>query len=421
VCRGDLHHLIDRRFPDRPVSPVCLVCDGFAALSDGYGGRVTAGPATDLLGGRYALGPVVGRGGMADVHRATDTVLDRDVAAKVFKPHVEDVDRTSSEVRLLASLNHPGLVSLFDAGTTDDGSPWLVMELVEGPTLAACCLDGSLGPDALAVVGADLAEALAHCHSRGVVHRDVKPANVLLTPDRRAKLADFGIARLVDGARHTATGLTVGTAPYFAPEQVRGTRVGPPADVYSLGLVLLECLTGQREYAERDAVACAVARLHRDPVVPDRLPSPWPGLLRRMTAADPDDRPTAAQVAAVLRSSVTGVPTEAVPVPGEDVHPTGLSRLPGAEPLADRTTVLDPYPSAADATQDRAAAGDRRALREPAAGRRLVHDRSVQAVLVGLLLTVALAGGFVAAGGLAGGAGDTPDTPLERLEQSVQR
>ncbi len=275
---------------------------------------MTSGPP-QLLGERYELGPVLGYGGMARVHRATDTVLGREVAVKVFRVDIDahDAARVQNETSTLASLSHPGLVEVYDAGTFDmdesGPTPYLVMELVDGPTLANCCVDGSLTPEQVAAIGADLAAALAHVHDRGIVHRDVKPANVLLADVARAKLTDFGIARIVDGARHTQTGLLVGTAPYLSPEQVQGLAVGPPSDVYSLGLVLLEALTGHREY-DGQGVESALARLRRQPVVPATLPAPWPGLLTAMTAQDPAGRPTAHHVGVALAAAAGGEPTQ---------------------------------------------------------------------------------------------------------------
>jgi serine/threonine protein kinase len=261
---------------------------------------------------RYELGDVIGVGGMARVHRARDTVLDRDVAVKVFRADLDDEAeaRAQQEMQTLAKLSHPSLVEVHDAGPG-----YLVMELVEGPTLAtATSVD-------LLSVGAAVAEALAYVHAQGVVHRDVKPANILL-PETGAKLTDFGIARVLDGARHTSTGLTVGTAPFLAPEQVTGDPVTPATDVYALGLVLLECLTGKREY-DGPPVEAALARLTRRPHIPDTLAEPWPGLLAAMTSRMPSMRPTAAEVANVLR----GEATVQVPLTPVGVVPTRVARV----------------------------------------------------------------------------------------------
>ena len=326
---------------------------------------------TALAGGRYLLGEVVGSGAMSQVRRARDTLLDRDVAVKVFRDDLSD-EMAKAEMTTLAGLDHPRLVQVHDAGTG-----YLVMELVDGPHLGTRC--GSLSPDEVAAIGADVAEALSYVHSRGVVHRDVKPANVLLSRSG-AKLADFGIARIVDAARQTGTGLTVGTAPYLAPEQVTGQEVGPPADVYALGLVLLECLTGRREYTG-GAVECALARLHRQPEVPV-LPGPWSPLLRAMTARNPADRPTAAEVVQTLRGSHSGTTNPPTVVLPRVVRPSTPVRR------------LDRLPAP---------------LRTPLAA---------ACAAAALLLVVLVAAG-------AGGEEPKPKTPLEqhldRLEQVVQR
>src|SRR5206468_309302 len=179
------------------------------------------------------------------------------------------------------------LVSVYDAGTTEDtGQPYLVMQLIDGHTLADELREGVLPAERSARYGAALADALAYVHAQGFVHRDVKPANVLVSNDGRVHLADFGIARLVDSAHTTRAGEVVGTPAYFAPEQVAGEPVGAAVDVYSLGMVLLECLTGERSF-EGTAMEVAVARLARDPDVPEHLPAGWRRLLRAMTARDP--------------------------------------------------------------------------------------------------------------------------------------
>ncbi|MDV8023106.1 serine/threonine-protein kinase [Rhodococcus sp. IEGM 1330] len=291
-------------------------------------------PHDHLLAGRYRLGTVLGRGGMADVVHADDHVLGRSVAVKIFR-HGEPPDtaqRIDAEIRTLASLSHPGLVTLYDAGTAPDASgvpvPYLVMELIDGPTLSAYRQGRTMDGAHVARIGCELAEALAYIHDQGVVHRDIKPANILVAqaPDvgvgQCAKLADFGIARIVDAERLTEHGTTVGTAHYLSPEQATGTSAGPPTDIYTLGLVLIECLTGTMVF-EGSAVAAAVARLHRDPAVPEGLGSDWHALLTEMTSRRPEDRPAAAAVAHRLRGlsrSTTPLPRTAV----MPVEPTNM-------------------------------------------------------------------------------------------------
>lgn len=288
-----------------------------------------------LLNDRYELGPLLGSGGMADVHRATDRLLDRQVAVKVLRDVAGDpADRArfTTEARTLANLSHRGLVTVLDAGI-DEEHPFLVMELVEGRSLSAALAEGPLSAVETARVGAELASTLAHTHDRGVVHRDLKPANVLLGDDRRVKLADFGIARLIgDTVRHTRTGTAVGTAAYLSPEQVRGEDVSTAVDVYSLGLVLLESLTGERAFPGSPTES-AMARLHRDPDVPSTLDDRWRRLLLAMTAADPAQRPAAHEVAASLedlRAPQGADPTAVLTAP---VRVT--ARVPG-ETLPDR-------------------------------------------------------------------------------------
>jgi len=271
-----------------------------------------------LIAGRYLLGPLLGRGGAAEVYRAHDQVLGRAVAVKIFLNGVPTTDprRQHREIITLAGFSHPALVTLYNAGE-QDGRAFFVMQLVSGRTLADRLREHPLPAADTTQLGVELADALAYVHARGVIHRDVKPANVLLDEHNRPHLSDFGIATMIDSTQITHTGLMIGTAAYLAPEQVRGHPVGPEADIYALGLVLLECLTGQREYPGQPMEA-ALARLHRQPHVPQDLPAPMTAALQAMTANDPDQRPTAAEVLTWLR---------------EDTPPTvGATKVLGAPP-----------------------------------------------------------------------------------------
>src|SRR3954453_19898492 len=179
------------------------------------------------------------------------------------------------------------------------------MQLVEGSTLADELRGGALPLDRAATYGAALADALAYVHERGFVHRDIKPANVLIAGDGRVHLADFGIARLVDSAHETRTGDVLGTPGYFSPEQVTGEPVGPPTDIYALGIVLIECVKGERPF-EGGAMEVALARVNRSPDIPASLPEEWRAPLREMTMRDPAQRPNAPLVADSLRRIAAG-------------------------------------------------------------------------------------------------------------------
>ena len=388
-----------------------------------------AGPPT-VVGGRYTVGDLIGRGGAADVYRARDELLGRDVAIKMFGaggdvvaaanadaapvPPPDAVDpvsgeavppqdpadddpggggagrygrasgstprssappaelvgdleegseaRNRREVLTLAALSHPGLVTVYDVGD-DHGRAYFVMQLIEGDTLAQRIRRGPLPLGDVIALGAALADALAYVHRRGVVHRDVKPGNVLLDADGRAHLSDFGIAAVRDAAPVTAAGMVIGTASYLSPEQVRGESVSPAVDIYALGLVLIECITGRREYPG-NALEAAVARLHRRPMVPVGLPESLQMLLIAMTADEPDARPDADEVLAATRaiSREVGVDAETVLSPALMAAPTGsFSPPPGV--------VAAPAPSTGSAETTGAYAGVAAEGETPAAAR----------------------------------------------------
>jgi hypothetical protein len=237
---------------------------------------------------------------MSEVYEARDA-RGRTVALKLVRPgEVESAERLVQEARVLAGLSHPGLVQLLDAGTVDDRG-YLVMELVRGPTLATLTAQARLAPAEAAELGSQVADALAYVHDHGVVHRDLKPSNILVGEDRRARIGDFGVSRLLDASTITVAGTTLGTVAYMAPEQLEGRRVGPAADIWSLGLVLLECLVGGRVFEGTPAEV--VARRLAGPVpMPADLPVPWRLVLEGMLDHRPEMRLGAHQVTALLAS-----------------------------------------------------------------------------------------------------------------------
>ncbi|MDX3193324.1 serine/threonine-protein kinase [Streptomyces sp. MN03-5084-2B] len=319
----------------------------------------------NLLGERYEVGRLIGSGATARVYRAFDVRLAREVAVKIYDRDAVALDqrRRLREMTIQGSISHPGVVALLDSGT-ENGRTYLVMQLVEGENLAERLLGGPLPAADVTALADGLAEALAHVHARRIVHRDLKPANVFLSVDGPL-IGDFGIAHALDTTHITGTGLIPGTAAYLAPEQVSGEPAGPPADVYALGLILLECLTGQREYPGT-MVEAAMARLTRPPRVPEDAPATLAYTLRRMTQREPADRPTAAKVLDMLHAPPPTLPwsrtqrsprwrrrSAANPVSGE---PAAASTSATGAPAHHPTEVFSPVPGGTTAAGPAAAA-----------------------------------------------------------------
>ena len=274
--------------------------------------------------GRFTLLERIGAGGFGTVYRGWDERLERPVAVKVIEAGGRTGRRVLREAQAAARLNHPGIVTLYELGETD-GRAYLVSELVEGATLDELTRDGALSDRDVAELGADLCEALGHAHEHGVVHRDIKPQNVIVrggdvpvaARSARAKLMDFGTASLVDGPGLTATGEVIGTIAYMAPEQAEGTEVGPAADVYALALTLYEAWCGRHPFAR--ATPAATARAIGQPVPPlggqrSDLPAELCELIDACLVREPGRRPSLDELGDRLEDAVPGLSAEQ-PVP----------------------------------------------------------------------------------------------------------
>jgi eukaryotic-like serine/threonine-protein kinase len=285
-----------------------------------------------VLAGRYALQGRIGQGGMADVELAHDQVLDRQVAVKILHSRYADdpafLERFKREARAAASLNHPNMVAVYDTGE-EDARPFIVMEYVKGRSLREVLRREGVLPQRAAEITADAALALHYAHERGLIHRDIKPANIMVSDEGQVKVTDFGIARAVNAETVTQTAAVFGTAAYIAPEQAQGHSVDARTDVYSLGVVLYEMLTGRQPFAADSAVALAYKHVSEDPVRPTAINPEISGALEAVVlksmAKNPDNRYAsarefhddilrAAQGQTVMAPSVMAyAPTQALP------------------------------------------------------------------------------------------------------------
>ncbi len=263
-----------------------------------------------VLGDRYELHDVVGSGGMAAVWHATDSVLDRPVAVKVLHAQLAEdpafLERFRAEAMASARLTHPNIVNVFDTGT-DGPVAFIVMEMFDGETLRErLSRDGPMDPGEAASVMVQVLSALELAHENGVIHRDVKPANVLVSPDGRVKVTDFGIAKAAyEGADPTTTGQVLGSVPYLSPEQVEGEPVDARSDVYGAGIMLYELLTGRTPFQAETEIAAAMMRLTNDPVPPRAIRAgisrPLEAVVLRALARDREARfATASDMAGAL-------------------------------------------------------------------------------------------------------------------------
>ena len=257
--------------PDRPPDPEGETRERRKSSTDGPTETVRGHPSAfgRRIGGRYEILEELGSGGFGTVYRARDEMLDRMVALKIARPRTEDsstADRFQREARATARLEHPHAVRIYDAGQDVEGL-FLILELVSGESVQKRMRQGPLPAATVAAVGRQAASALAAAHALHIVHRDIKPANLLLTADEQVKVADFGVARLLGEERLTSEGGIVGTPDYMAPEQIEGREIGPPADLFALGVVLYEMLTGRRPFG-KGTTSEILARIVRAEVPP---------------------------------------------------------------------------------------------------------------------------------------------------------
>ncbi|KQQ06105.1 MULTISPECIES: protein kinase domain-containing protein [unclassified Rathayibacter] len=322
-------------------------------------------PTTGLtFGGRYELQSRIAIGGMGEVWQATDLVIGRTIAIKILKDeYLGDpgfLERFRAEARHAALVNHEGIANVYDYGE-EDGSAYLVMELVPGEALSTVLeRERVLSTDKVLDIVAQTALALHAAHAAGLVHRDVKPGNLLITPDGRVKITDFGIARIADQVPLTATGQVMGTVQYLSPEQASGQPASPATDIYSLGIVAYECLAGRRPFTGESQVAIAMAQINdTPPELPVTVAEPVRNLVYSCIAKKPADRPATAahlaRAAQALRSGDVRGAAVAVPAVLGDLPATQATTvLPSSGGTTQATTVL---PSNATAALGAAGAG----------------------------------------------------------------
>ena len=345
----------------------------------------------ESLAERYVLEQQIALGGSAEVWRARDAVLERPVAVKVLHRHLLADPTTRArlvkEARAAASLSHPGIVAVYDVAIDEEAAAAVILELVEGESLAdRLKREGALPPRAAVRIAAEVAEALSHAHERGVVHRDVKAANVLLTADGEARLADFGIARVLEdeAQRLTDTGTIAGTLRYLAPEQLRGEEAGPPADVYAVGVLLTEMLTGQPPYQVSSPVALAEAQ-RTPPLTIEGAPASLSAIVRPTLDPDPEGRPSSAgALAAELRAWLE---TDAAPQALDSA--TDAPTLP-AIPILPVLPVPPVLPSGPEPPLPPAPAGPAPNAAGPRQPRRLSPVAAVAIAAVGMFVVLVL-------------------------------
>lgn len=368
------------------------------------------------FGGRYELDSRIAIGGMGEVWEATDHVIGRTVAIKILKDeYMGDpgfLERFRAEARHAALVNHEGIASVFDYGE-ENGSAFLVMELVPGEALSTILeREGALSTDKTLDIVAQTASALQAAHAAGLVHRDIKPGNLLITPDGRVKITDFGIARIADQVPLTATGQVMGTVQYLSPEQASGHAASPATDIYSLGIVAYELLAGRRPFTGESQVAIAMAQINdTPPPLPDTVSEPVQRFVMSMIAKKPEERPAStsavARAAGALRRGDVAGAAAIVPAIAGAVSTDAFTQLLTSTTGSDATTRLLPSAGAAAAGVGTGTAALSTETTDPEQAQKKKRSPwTWPLVALIALLAVALIGGLIA---LLMPTGDTAD------------
>ena len=366
-----------------------------------------------MVDNRYALVRALGSGGMAKVYLAHDEVLGRDVALKMLRgAYAEDeefVERFKREAQAAARLSHPNIVAVYDRGRSEDGSYYIAMEYVPGGTLKERIVrDGALAPGVSAGVAEQIADALSAAHEEGVIHRDIKPQNALVTRSGDVKVTDFGIARAAASPSVTATSVVLGTAAYMSPEQAQGKTVGPASDLYSLGVVVYEMLTGALPFEAENPVAVSLKHINEpapspreaNPEVPEALDA----ITLRLLAKNPEDRyPSAAALADDLARLQSGLAPTVVDAEKTKLMAAPLPPLPQDRTRVAKTAVAPPRP--ADPTERRRGGGLLRLLAP---------------LLVGVALLAGVAYALTADWGSSSSTGTEQSVPAENNRPQAQ-
>ena len=333
-----------------------------------------------LVAGRYRIDSLIAAGGMGEVWRATDEVLGRVVSVKFLHPQFASdesfLERMLREARAASAINHPGVVAVYDFGRIDpeDGVPtsYIVMEHVDGPSLSQMLTDGPLGVDKSLMILEETAAALHAAHRAGVVHRDVKPGNIIMAPSGHVKLTDFGIARSQDTSTITDSGSITGTATYLSPEQASGEKATEASDLYSLGVVIYSCLSGGAPFTREGPVAIALAHLKDPPPpLPEEIPAGVSDLVMSLLEKKPNDRPVDAEAVSAQAALLRGHSmTEPVPPVPTGPTPTAVAGLrPGlrcpSRPRSRRVQDEEPGRSRTREAQPARALPDPRRRRSP--------------------------------------------------------